>query len=438
MLRRFESHIDTHFPELRSTRFLLACSGGIDSIVLWHLCDRLGLQFEVAHCNFNLRGEESDADAQFVKDLAERKNKILHIKSFDTANYCTSNKLTIQEGARALRYAWFHSLLVAHGLGFTVTAHHLDDQLETFLINLIRGSGLDGLSGIPAKTPEVMRPLLLFTREEIASYAAQNDLQWREDSSNAEDKYLRNRLRSAVLPALRGSDPRFETNFARTLRFLSGSKMLLENHISEIRARLFVREEGLTRIRTDSLLRMDPLEPYLYELFQPYGFSDWQSLERLLTADSGKELHSPTHRLLKDRDCLLLKEHTPNDAQAYQLELREGEHPGLPISLSLRQVSGIEDTGPNVLYVDKETLKKGLLLRRWRKGDYFYPLGMKGKQKVSKYFKDHKFSRYQKEAQWLLCSGDAVVWIVGHRADDRFMVSGNTTQILRIEWIDQQ
>ena len=435
MQERFRKHIETHFPEMLETTFLLACSGGMDSVALLHLCAGLQLRFEVAHCNFSLRGAESDEDTEFVRKLSENFQKEIHIKYFNTVFYCNKHKLTLQEGARQLRYGWFGELLKARGLAFVITAHHLDDQLETFLINLTRGSGLEGLAGIAARTPQVRRPLLPFTRKEIEAYAESYNLAWREDSSNLEDKYLRNRLRVTVIPALKEADARFDQNFAKTLRFLEGSRALLRGHIDQVRAGLFRREDHLIRIPVKALRRLHPRDAYLFELFRPYGFPDWQALGSLMESDPGKELQSKTHRLLKDRDSLLLKERSARDAGTFEIDLQV-PFPKAPISLEISLVPAMGPRAANVLYADKETLKGGLQLRKWRKGDYFYPLGMQGRQKVSKYFKDHKLSGFEKESQWLLCSGHDIVWIVGRRADDRFKVTEGTTQIVRIEWTD--
>ena len=437
MRKRLAAHISENFPEFAAQPFLLACSGGVDSVVLTYLLKELGFHFELAHCNFNLRGRESEQDAEFVTSLANEFNLEVHIKCFNTKEYANTHKLSIQESARQLRYSWFDELLQLHSLSFTVTAHHADDVLETFLINLIRGTGLEGLSGIPARAPGIRRPLLGFSASEIRIYASKVALKWREDSSNLEDKYLRNRLRKEVIPALKVSDPRFLSNFEKSLNFLRGSQALVRNHVEAMRQSLFTTEGGIIKIPVAPLTRLSPLDAYLYELFNPYGFSDWKALKRLLEAESGKELIAPRHVLLRDRDHLLLKKHTSPDQTVYEIDL-DVSRPKGPISLEITTVLHRSPARKNVLFVDRETLKKGLQVRKWRKGDYFYPLGMEGTQKVSKYFKDHKFSRFDKEAQWLLCSGDDIVWIVGHRADERFKIRKDTTQILKIEWKDSE
>jgi tRNA(Ile)-lysidine synthase len=431
---RFKAHIETHFPELLDNSFLLACSGGIDSMVLWQLCRDSGLHFEVAHCNFGLRGTESDEDAAFVREMGEKWNTKIHIKCFETARYGNLNKLSLQESARRLRYAWFRELLANSFHEHTVTAHQADDVLETFLINLIRGTGLEGLTGIPERAQNVRRPFLPFQRVEIEAYARSREIPWREDSSNTEEKYLRNRLRHSVVPHLKRADVRMFDNFQKTLGFLNGSNALVRNHITDIRREVFQNKGKIIRIPLEALARLDPLDTYLFELFRIYGFTDWKALNRLIEGVSGKEIRSSSHRLLRDRDALLLKSITPADSGTYAVYPKT-EDTGLSFPLTINSVATLGVPGPNVLYVDSETLKEGLQLRKWKKGDYFYPLGMKGRQKVSKYFKDHKFNLFEKEDQWILCSGSEIVWLVGHRPDERFKIQAGTKQILKIEWI---
>ena len=402
-------------------------------MVLWGLCLKSGLKFEVAHCDFALRGDESTMDAEFVVAMGEEWNTKVHVKRFDTKEYARKNKLTLQESARRLRYDWFRELAAAQGLSFTITAHQADDELETFLINLVRGTGLEGLGGIPPRAQGVRRPFLPFRRQEIHAYATEAQIPWREDTSNTSEKYLRNRLRRSVIPALKASDRRAMDNFAKSLDFLRGSRALVRNHVSEVRQRLFQEQNGLVRIPLAGLRKLDPLQPYLYELFRPYGFTDWDALGRLLDGVAGKQIQSGTHRLLRDREALLLKPVMAPVRDVYSVyPERSPELRDLP--LTLETVSHMERKGPEVLYLDRETLKEGLQLRKWKNGDYFYPAGMSGRQKVAKYFKDHKFSLFEKEAQWILCSGSQIVWLVGHRADERFKVQEHTKQILKIQW----
>lgn len=415
-----------------SERFLLACSGGVDSVVLAHLCYRAELDFAIGHCNFQLRGPESDADEKFVRNFTLELSKLFFSTSFETNDYVKFNKVSVQIAARELRYRWFRELMQENDIKILVTAHQADDNLETFLINLSRGTGIDGLTGIPEKTETLARPLLPFTRSQILSYAKIENLMWREDRSNSDTKYLRNKIRHELVPKLKELHPTFLKNFKNTQQFISGTSQLAELYIDQIKERIFGSKDGAIQIHVNALLKLRPLEPHLFALFREYGFTEWKDVKSLLTAMSGKEVRSKTHRLLKDRDFLLLAEIQEESPKAYPI-LQDAKEIHAPIHLKITQVSRVKETPKNVLYVAKETLKYPLTLRKWQKGDYFYPLGMKGRKKVSKFFKDEKMDTLSKERQWLLCSGDAVIWIVGKRADERFKVNGDTQNILKIE-----
>lgn len=432
MLAQFQKHIEENFPELQQKPFLLAVSGGVDSVVLAHLCHQIDLNFAIAHCNFLLRGAESDKDEDFVRELAERLRIESHVIHFDTIGYVNKNKVSVQMAARELRYRWFEQIMVEHGYETLVTAHHADDNLETFLINLSRGTGLDGLTGIPEKTACIARPLLAFSRVRILEYAKSEKLQWREDKSNSDTKYLRNQIRHEVVPKLKELHSTFSENFKTTLDYLKDSASLVDHHISSMKQQLFKEKEGIIHIPIKSLERLEPLEVYLHEFFKEYGFTAWSDIKDLLRATSGKEVFSKTHHLLKDRDKLLLQKlETSENGPFYISEETRSLH--YPLDLALNQVNNYEKANnKNILYIDKKTLKFPLVLRKWQKGDYFYPLGMKGRKKVSKFFKDEKIDRFSKERQWFLCSEDKIVWIVGKRADDRFKVTESTQDILKI------
>lgn len=430
MQKAFEEHIKKEFPELYRNRFLLACSGGVDSVVLAHLCAGGKLDFALAHCNFKLRGEDSDADEIFVRELARKLEKPFFVNNFETDAYASNNKVSIQMAARQLRYAWFEELIETERYGEVVTAHHLDDNLETFLINLSRGTGIDGLLGIPERTGHVLRPLLRFSRSRILDHAETEEIVWREDKSNLETKYLRNRIRHQIVPQLKELHPTFLENFHKTQEFLQQTAALAANHIQELRPQLFQEEGGVHKILIEALLVHEPVEAYLYALFGPYGFREWNDVRDLLSATSGKEVRSKSHRLVKHRKHLLLEPLGTKDNKSYTLtedQTRMDE----PLSLSIDQTNRMENVSKNILYVDKETLKYPLTVRKWKKGDYFYPLGMKGRKKISKFFKDEKMDVISKEEQWLLCSGAAIVWVIGKRGDDRFKVTPRTKQILK-------
>ncbi|MCK0191879.1 tRNA lysidine(34) synthetase TilS [Arenibacter sp. F20364] len=431
MLENFRNHIDLHFPHLKEGKFLLACSGGVDSVVLAHLSASYELDFSIAHCNFKLRGSESDKDEDLVRKLAKDLGKEIFVTSFDTYGYMAKHKTNLQIAARELRYNWFLQIMTTHHINTLVTAHHADDSLETFLINLSRGTGIEGLTGIPSHTASISRPLLQFFRKEIKTYAEANDIIWREDASNENTKYLRNNIRHNIIPKLKELNPSFLNNFLKTQEFLGQTQEIANNHISALREQLFKKEGQVEKVAVAPLLALNPTKAYLFHFFREYGFTQWDDIYGLLKANSGKEVHSNTHRLLKDRDILLLKPIAQNSTEVFTIE--EGQAlVSEPISLKFSKVKTIGETSLKIIYLDKETLKYPLIVRKCQKGDYFYPLGMGGKKKVSKYFKDEKMDIFAKEKQWLLCSGNNVVWIIGKRADDRFKITDRTKEIIKI------
>jgi tRNA(Ile)-lysidine synthase len=432
VLQKIQNHINSRFPFLTKSKCLIAISGGMDSVVLTHLCHKLKLNFALAHCNFNLRGKESDADEDFVLQLAEDLDAEVFIESFDTEVYAKTHKLSIQIAARELRYTWFNDLMEQLGFDYVLTAHHADDNLETFLINLSRGTGLEGLTGIPQINGNIVRPLLPFSRQEIEVYAQENKLKWREDSSNASTKYLRNKLRHEVIPALKETNTQLLQNFNKTLSFLQDSTEIMEDHMASVQKKIVSVEDDLIILDIKKLKKLSNPKAYLYQLLKDFNFTEWDDVANLLQAQSGKQVYSETHRLLKDRDTLILSE---NVSKSYftihisenetQIEIPQG-------TLFFETVKQINVSNESTIYVDKHLLKFPLKLRNWIKGDYFYPFGMQGKKKLSKYFKDEKLSLVDKENVWLLYSEDDIVWVIGKRADKRFKVTETTNQILKI------
>ncbi len=390
------------------------------------------MDFALAHCNFQLRGAESDADEKFVGDAANTLNQKFYITRFDTIDYVNQHRVSILMAARELRYAWFAEIMQQKGIKTLVTAHHADDNLETFLINLSRGTGIEGLTGIPEKTDSIARPLLPFSRKQIERYAHDENIEWREDSSNANTKYLRNDIRHRILPLLKALNPNFLANFRDTQNYLSQTATIADNHIGRLRAAIFEKKGKVVKIPIAELTGLRPLQGYLYGLFNPYGFTEWDDVENLLTAMSGKELRSKTHRLVKDRNFLLLTEIKSRDNRTYQIQESQTEIEK-PVKINISEVEGIEETGPHILYVAKNALKFPLTLRKREKGDYFCPFGMEGTKKLSKFLKDEKIDVIAKENQWLLCSEEAIVWVIGKRADERFKVLENTEEIVRFE-----
>jgi len=432
MKKELKKHIATAFPFLEGKRLLVACSGGLDSVSLTFLLKDLGYEIGLAHCNFMLRGDESDEDADFVLHLAERLDLPFFTESFDTVKYASEEKRSIQVAARELRYGWFAEILTDFKYDYVVTAHHADDDLETFFINLSRGTGLRGLTGIPALNEQIIRPLLPFTRDEIMAYAKKKAFYWREDSSNASDKYLRNDLRKNVLPPFKKISKSIITNFQNTQQHLRGSERLIADYMSLVYNLVISETSEAYRINIEKLKDLPNTSDLLYELLHSFGFTDFQAIETLLSAQSGKQVFSNTHALLKDRTELVLTK-IASEATVTSFKIsEETKRIDFPIDLHLQIFNSIGEIGHNSIYVDNEKLTYPLTLRKWREGDVFQPFGMKGNKKISKFFKDEKLSLTAKANIWLLCSADQIVWVVGLRADDRFKVTELTKQILKI------
>lgn len=432
MLEAFKKHIKTNFHFLEDAKLLIACSGGLDSVVLANLSKDAGYNFSLAHCNYNLRGKQSDGDENFVVDLALKFGCEVHTTSFNMDDFKKNENSSIQASARQLRYEWFNALEEQWGYDFVLTAHHADDDLETHIINLSRGTGIKGLTGIPKKNGTIIRPLLPFKRSEILAFATTKKMTWREDSSNNETKYLRNKIRHNITPQLKELNANFLDNFKKTQEYLNEATTLLGVYKNELKNSLFRKDDRVVRIEIEALKSKLPLKEHLYLIFEEYGFTQWLDIENLLEAPSGKQVFSKTHKLVKDRDFLLLTELDKIDDHSYTLFEKDTEI-NSPISLKIKMVSEISKSCGDDLFVDAEKLKFPLLLRKWNNGDYFYPLGMKGKKKLSKFFKDEKVDILSKKNIWLLCSGNDIVWIIGKRADERFKVTPKTDKILKFE-----
>lgn len=431
MLKKFQNHINTHFSFLKDKKSLLAVSGGLDSMVLAHLFFKSNLKFSIAHCNFQLREKESDEDERFVKDFCQAHDIEGFFQKFDTQKSAQDTKSSIQLTARKLRYDWFYELLKKEGFDFILTAHHLDDDIETFLINFIRGTGLEGLTGIPQQHEKVLRPLLIFSREEIEKYAWENNVPWREDSSNISDKYMRNKIRHQVVPVLKDLNPGFLQSFQKTQKHLKQSQSLAEDASHIVYKKVITEDTHQKKINLRELLQQKNYEAYLYDWLSHFGFTAWDDIYGLVHAQSGKIIYSENFRLFKDRDTLILEPKPEITEEVFFIEESQ-ENIQNPLILKFEKVTEITETGLNLIYVDRDTLKFPLKLRRWQEGDYFYPFGMDSRKKLSKFFKDEKLSLSEKENIWLLCFDNQIVWIVGKRPDNRFRVSGSTKNITKI------
>ncbi len=436
MLDRFNLHIKKTMPFLHEAKILIAISGGLDSVMLVHLCHELKLNITLAHCNFNLRGAESDTDETFVIALANQLDLEIFTQHFDTENHAKQQKLSIQMAARELRYNWFSDLAEDLKFDYILTAHHADDNLETVLINLTRGTGLNGLIGIPEVNGNIVRPLLPFSREELEMYASDNRIEWREDSSNTSDKYLRNKLRHHVIPVLKETNPELLSNFRQTISNLKDTVDIVDDRVKAFTENAVEGEtDNNIQFKISEFKELSNPKAYLYELFNGYGFSEWNDVTNLLDAQSGKQLFSKTHRLLKDRNHLILTEIPSESLNSF--EIRENDlHFNMPLGqLVFEKADTPIKTDSTSIFVDKDTLTFPLNLRQWQEGDVFYPSGMDGKKKLSKYFKDEKLSLVDKENIWLLCSKGAIVWVIGKRGDERFKVRDKTTNIVHIKLV---
>lgn len=434
MLSNFKNHISARFPFLENKKLFLAVSGGLDSMVLLHLFQQLNYEIAVLHCNFQLRGLESLGDQDFIQNYCKENNISIFTTQFDTEAFAKDYKLSTQIAARELRYNWFYELLENHKFDYILTAHHADDNLETFIINLSRGTGLDGLVGIPEQNDKIIRPLLPFSREEILKYAKENNIQWREDSSNASDKYLRNKIRHDLIPVLKEINPNFLKAFQKTQSYLQESNEMAED--ASIMIYQQVAKEAGEEIHFDlnQLKKLPNYRSYLYEWLNEFGFLAWNDIYDLVDGQSGKQVFSAEFRLLKNRETLILSP-IGEVSEKQEFEINENDHQvNFPLNLKLCNVSHITIESNKIIFVDAEKIQFPLILRKWKEGDSFQPFGMNGKsKKISKLFKDEKLSLIEKENSWLLCSKEQIVWVVGMRQDERFKIEKTTKKILKIE-----
>ena len=433
MLLKLKQHITLQFPFLEGKKILIAVSGGLDSVVLTELFHSLNYNISLAHCNFNLRALESDKDEAFVKNLGDRLQLKTYTTKFDTNKYASINKISTQIAARELRYQWFQELTIEHQFDYVLTAHHADDNLETFLINLSRGTGLEGFTGIPPINKNIVRPLLIFSREDIEEYATTNKIAWREDESNATTKYIRNKIRHQVVPVLKEINPTLLNSFQKTTDNLKGSQQIINDALSEVKKKVLITEKNeALKFDVSEILSLSNPKAYLFELLKPYHFTAWNDVTNLLTSQSGKQVFSKTHRLLKDRDVLLLSKRTQNKEPLTYTIQKNTKEITMPVSLRFEITNPINNKDNAAIYLDLDSVSFPLTIRKWKEGDSFFPTGMEGRKKLSKFFKDEKYSLIDKENTWLLCSDDQITWIIDKRQDRRFSASKNTISALKI------
>lgn len=444
MFKKFLSFLhENNFPRSNQT-VLLTVSGGIDSVVMSHLFHSAGYKCAIAHCNFQLRGFESDVDELFVEQLAAKYNFAIHVKKFNTLEFAEDNGLSIQMAARNLRYCWFEELAKEFGYSGIATAHHANDVAETMLINLVRGTGMAGMHGIPSQNGLVFRPLLFAGRNEIEDYARDNNLIWVEDISNRSDDYIRNKIRNKVIPLLAEINPQVINAFNKYASTVSAYEQLTSQYISETCRRLVVsHHEGMIKtIYLKNLFSYPAPELLLQMILDEFGFNETVCHEILSGEQSGKQFHAPGYRLVRDRDQLtVFNSDKVADGNIYKIEESDGSiqlNPGrLEYSKPKLRDSSLEPVdfrSKDVAYIDAGQLKFPLTIRRWKEGDRFQPLGMKGKKLISDFFTDEKISSAEKELVYLLLSDEEVVWIVGCRVDDRFKITDNTREQMKFTY----
>jgi len=438
MIARFRKFVEKEGLVHPEDTVLLGVSGGLDSVVMTDLFARSDYGFAVAHCNFHLRGDESDGDEHFVAAMASRYGVPFFVTHFDTVKHARLKGISIQMAARELRRRWMEELLQEKGFGCYATAHHLDDEIETFFINLSRGTGFRGLSGYKPKEGRLIHPMLFAYRRELACYATARKLTFREDSSNAQIDYARNRFRHLVIPLLEELIPSFRTTMIRNIeRFREGDEVVREK-INEMCTRITISNDGEVLIPKSLLEGISPKKLLLTELLKPYHFNAFtvDDIVGALADQPGKMFFSPTHQLVLDREDVMIRKHVPAGEGKDVLIDENTSFVSLPFEMSMKVVEKEAlpelDRTRQVACLDYKRLKFPLRIRRWKKGDYFYPLGMKGRKKISDFLGDQKWTLFEKERAWLLTSGGEVVWIIGHRLDDRFKVTDSTTTIYQI------
>ncbi|MEO6818464.1 MAG: tRNA lysidine(34) synthetase TilS [Ginsengibacter sp.] len=460
----FTAFIQRHNLFGKKDDLLLAVSGGLDSVVLCELCHQAGYSFSMAHCNFQLRGEESDRDEKFVRALGQKYKVAVFVRLFDTIKFAESHKVSIEMAARELRYAWFNELIKEQTIifnselqeksallkhthskdtrWFLLTAHHADDNVETLLMNFFKGTGIKGLHGILPKKNNLLRPLLFAKKEELLAFAKDNSLSYVDDSTNFSDEYLRNYFRNQLIPGLEKVFPKVKDNLQKNIERFGEIEILYQQSVDFHKKNLIEIKGNEIHIPVLKLLKAKPLRTILYEVIKEYGFKPNQTNEviPLLNSETGKYISSATHLIFRNRAWLIIAPLNPVDSKNILIDTSDGEFIFEQRNLKLKKKNLINihsdlvlNYSENVALLDAASITFPLLLRKWKQGDYFYPLGMKHKKKLSKFFIDQKISMTDKEKIWVIESNKRIIWVVGKRIDDRFKISVNTKEILHIE-----
>jgi tRNA(Ile)-lysidine synthase len=437
MLNQFLENITKKELFEPNQKILLAVSGGIDSMVMLYLFEKSGFDYGIVHCNFQLRGDESDQDEEFVK-----KQVLIHgvpsfFRWFDTEEYAQINGISIEMAARDLRYEYFEKIRIEHQYDFIATAHHSDDLIETFFLNLSRKTGIKGLTGIKDKSGKIIRPLLFASRDEIEKFASENYIEFREDSTNSEVFYQRNFLRHRILPLFSELNPSFKKNILASIENLKDAETVYSGFFETEKQKVIENATDSQIIDIEKLRKSEHPKILLLEILTAFNFnpSVTEEVFQSLESESGKQFYSKTHRLVKDREKLFVSEITEKENRIFYIEAGDIEL-FAPFEINIEKLPGKDfkiRKEKNMACLDFEKLEFPLLIRKWQQGDYFQPLGMSGFKKVSDFLIDEKIPVHEKENTWLLCSGNKIVWIIGHRIDNRFKIRPETKNIFKIE-----
>lgn len=438
MIEAFLKYIEENRLCRSGENILLAVSGGVDSVVMLHLFSKTDYPVAIAHCNFQLRGDESDGDEEFVRNLARKYHIPIFIKKCETQEYAKERGISIEMAARDLRYNWFEEVSKKQHFQKVAIAHNRNDDEETFFIKLLRGSGMSGLRGIPVQRDQYFRPVLFASRKEILAYAKKNKLAFREDSTNATDDYLRNRVRHHFLPYYDKKFPGGTEALHRSMEKLKEEELLFRQMLDEKKQQLLHKEGGSVVIEIAGLRKLSPLKIWFFYLLEPYGFNRSTSDQMVTAIDSGltgQLFYSEQYTLLIDREKLVVKASRRRTPEEAVIKNPDGEMEK-PLSLKWEIIKNNPafsfEKNTNVAYFDADKLKLPLRLRHWQEGDRLIPFGMRGSKLVSDYFIDEKIDRFEKEKVWLLVSGDKILWIVGHRASNLYRVRKQTHYIFKI------
>ena len=442
LLSQYIEFVEKNNLFVKSDRLLITVSGGVDSIVLCELCHQSGIDFVMAHCNFQLRGKDSEDDELLVRKLAEKYNVELKIAKFETTKYAAENNVNIQIAARNLRYNWFNEILESektNPIKYILTAHHANDNVETLLMNFFKGTGIKGLQGILAKDAgiggRIVRPLLFAKKEALIEFANDNKLEWREDVSNESNKYTRNYFRNELLPGIKKVFPQADENLMDNIARFNDANVIYENAINQIKNKLIEIKGSEIQIPVLKLLKTPGLKTVMYELLKDYGFTANQVPDavKLLNAESGKYIASSTHRLIRNRQWLILTALEVSNSSLFLIEENDKEinFTGNKIIIEKTIAPSTTITDNSIAHIDNSVIVYPLILRKWKQGDYFYPLGMDKKKKLSRFFSDKKMSLTEKENVWVIESNKKIIWVVGHRIDNRCRITDTTKSVTK-------